>query len=191
MSERCSPALTRQEPSSPDRARQHSTRAALPGSSRALGHHSPCSFACRSLSPAVHWNQLVSSAALQSSWEPLASLTPFLPPSAPCWRFPCCHHIPSCFLVDPSLCTWSLFSWPVVVPQFPPGSGKRDFAPWSIERGRAASQVPPAQQSPFNSHLIPGNTLCHPRQMLLQHLPAWLPRVSGQQLRAFPFYPHA
>lgn len=95
---------------------QHSTWAALTGSSKALGHLSPCSFACRSLSPALHWNQFVLSTTLQSSWEPFPSLTPFLPPSVPCWHFPCCHHIPSCFLVDPPLCTWTPFSW-LLLPQ--------------------------------------------------------------------------
>lgn len=144
---------------------QHSTWAALTGGRP--GCHwelqSPGTFVTLQLCLQVP----VTSPALESAcvecsiaelWEPFPSLTPFLPPSAPCWHFPCCHHIPTCFLVDPSLCTWSPFSWllpPRVVHGGPPVS------PWLWEvggfctpqrlKGRAAFQVLPAQESPFRS----------------------------------------
>lgn len=172
VSGQCSPAPTqrRQEPSSPTvpvgkcLSPKHSTRAALTGgqgvtgSSRALGHLSLCSFACRSLSPALHWNQLVSSAALQSSGSPF-------PPSHPSCLPPLLVGISPAVTTSPLASSWIPLcapgvpfpgccppGWSMGVPQFPPGSGKwGDFAPPQRLKGRAASQVLPAQESPFRS----------------------------------------
>lgn len=211
MSERCSPALTqkRQEPSSPTvlirKCLSLSTAPGLlslgaaepwdichPAALRAGPCHQLCTGIglcrvqhCRVLGsplPPSHPSCLplllvgifpaVTTSPLASSWIPLC---------APGASFAgCCPSPP-----PPSGPWWS--------PSFPLALGRGILHPGALKR---QSCLPGASspKSPFNSHLISGNTLCHmchPRQMLLQHLPAWLPRVSGQHFRAFPFYPHA
>lgn len=188
VSGQCSPAPT-QEPSSPTAPMGKCLRPAQhlgcshwrPGCHREL--QSPGTFVTLQLclqvpvtSPALKLACVECSTA--ELGEPFPSLAPFLPPSAPCWHFPCCHHIPTCFLVDPSLCTWSPFSWlllPRVVHEGPPvspGSGKwGDFAPCSDERAelpprcfqpkRALSIPISSLETRYATGAIPGKCSCH------------------------------
>lgn len=158
VSEPCSPALMqrRQEPSSPTvLVGKFLSPSTAPGL-LSLGAPEPWSFAAGPCGQPCTGTGLCGVQHCRA----LPALTAFLPPFAPYWHFPCCHHIPTC--------TLSPFSWllppgrPMGVPQFPLGVGKwRDFAPWSSER----AELPPGCLQPNRALWTPTSLLepCHAR----------------------------
>lgn len=95
----------------------------------------------------------------------LPALTPFLPHLCSLLAFSLLSPHPC---LDPSLCTCSPFFLAAAARV---AHGGPPVSPWlwEVERfctlehrkGRAASRVLPARQSPLDSHLTPGNMPCH------------------------------